>query len=81
MAAGRLLPCYRCGHRAFDHRPQVRESVAVSADGAIENVDYRLGPCTWQDGRMYCPCTEYVPDELSRVTELLGLDVRKVVGV
>lgn len=73
-------PCLRCGHRALDHRPQAREIVSVTADGAIENTEYRLGPCSWMEGPMFCPCSEYVPDELSRVTEMLGLDVRRVVG-
>lgn len=74
-------PCLRCGHPAGAHRLETGESVLPTADGIITRSVY-LGPCEWEspDGpTVWCACRGYVPDGLSRVSELLGLDVRRVV--
>lgn len=66
-----LRPCLNCGCAAAAH-VAVELGEYVTHDGA-RVTDLRLGPC-----RCGC-CPEWDPDSLSRVTELLGLAVRRVI--
>lgn len=71
-----LRPCLSCGHSAQDHQP-VDFGSYTTHDGALVR-DMRLGGCDHADG---CACRAWDPDTLSHVSELLGLDVRRIVLV
>jgi hypothetical protein len=72
-----LLPCLNCGHAAAAHE-LIDAGVYVTHDGAIVR-DIRHGGCRQLDGFAECCCGGWDADLLPRVSELLGLDVRRVI--